>query len=125
MMDISVLAKKIRAVMPAYVARKLPKEIGVVSLSPEKSREMNNAYRKKNKPTNVLSFFYDKEYGEILVCPKVIREEGRLAGNSYEYQMTWMIVHGMLHLAGIHHEQSARAVLRVERIEKGILKKLF
>ena len=86
---------------------------------------MNREYREKDKPTNVLSFFYSKEYGEILVCPEIIVREAKEQGNTQEFQMTWMIVHGMLHLAGVHHEKSARAEKEVEKMERKILKKLF
>ena len=100
-------------------------EIQVVELSLMDSQKLNKMYRKKNKPTNVLSFRYGKNYGEILLCLDVIKKEAKRAGNTYRYQMTWMILHGMLHLAGMHHENSKTLEKRVEKIEEKILAKIF
>ena len=80
--------------------------------------------RDKNNPANVLSFRYGSDYGEILVCPEVIRKEAEKQGNSSYYQMTWMILHGMLHLGGMHHEESGDIAKKTERIEKEILSKI-
>ena len=99
--------------------------IAVISLSVQKSRELNRIYRKKNKSANVLSFRYDSQYGEILVCAQIIRREARTRGNLYARQMTWMVAHGMLHLAGLHHEEYKSVAKRVEKLEQQILGTLF
>ena len=109
----------------ATLRKKLPKEIVVKEISAAESRGINREYRGRDKPANVLSFFYSKEYGEILVCPEVIWREAKERGNTQEFQMTWMIVHGMIHLAGVHHEKSAKAERKVEDMERKILGKLF
>lgn len=97
----------------------------IVEVTARGSKKLNLVYRNKNKPTNVLSFRYDSAYGEILICPDVIRKEAKKQGNSYRFQMTWMIVHGILHLAGVHHERSLQQARRVEKIEEQILGQLF
>ncbi len=103
----------------------MPADIQIVEVSEKESRRLNFIYREKAKPANVLSFFYDKEYGEIIVCPVLIRREAKAQDNSFEYQMTWMIVHGMIHLSGLHHEKSDAAARRAEKAEQAILEKLF
>ena len=110
--------------LPQAVRKKLPADIGIIAVSEKKSQALNRTYRGKDKATNVLSFFYSKGYGEIIVCPAVIRREAKAAGHLFEYQMTWMIVHGMLHLSGVHHEGSLRAGRTFERIEQGVLRKI-
>ncbi|MBI3442474.1 MAG: rRNA maturation RNase YbeY [Candidatus Sungbacteria bacterium] len=117
-------AKRIVKHLPQAIRNKLPVEITVVSVSAKESLALNRAYRKKRTPANVLSFFYSREYGEIMVCPVLIRAEAKARGNSFEYQMTWMIIHGMLHLAGIHHEASAKAERTFEKTERRALEKL-
>jgi probable rRNA maturation factor len=106
---------------PKYIQKRLPKEVAVISISAKESRRLNRLYRKKDKPTNVLSFRYDSEYGEILVCPEVIKKEAKSAGNSLKYQMTWMIAHGMLHLGGVHHERGGAQEKKFMRMEVQIL----
>lgn len=93
-------------------------------VSEKESARLNRAYRAKRTPANVLSFLYGKGYGEIIVCSSVIRREARAQKHSYKYQLAWMIVHGMIHLSGLHHEKSRMTAERVERLEKQILKKL-
>lgn len=108
---------------PVIIQQRLPKAITVVPVSAEESLALNRRYRKKRKPANVLSFLYDREYGEIIVCPVLIRIEAKAQGNSFQYQMTWMIVHGMLHLAGVHHEKSQAAAKMAARLEEKMLRK--
>lgn len=118
-------AKEIVKHLPQAVRSGLPAEISVVSVSAKQSAGLNRIYRDKHTPANVLSFLYGKEYGEIVVCPSVIRAEAKAQKHSFEYQLAWMILHGMIHLAGLHHERSAASAKRAEIIEQRILGKLF
>lgn len=111
--------------LPQTVRRQLPVKIAVVPVSVKKSASLNRRYRKKHKPANVLSFLYGPEYGEIIVCPSVVRHEARMQGHTYRYQMTWMVVHGTIHLSGLHHERSRAAAESVEELEQKILRIVF
>lgn len=108
--------------MSIYIRNKLPKKIVIVAISTQKSQNINWEFRKKSEPANVLSFYYGPKYGEILVCPEVIRLEAKKQGNFFHYQMTWMILHGMMHLAGRHHEQSPTVARYLEKLETKILR---
>ncbi|MBU6414677.1 rRNA maturation RNase YbeY [Patescibacteria group bacterium] len=114
--------KKLVKYFPRYIKKRLPKEVAVINISAKESRRLNRLYRKKNKPTNVLSFRYGKDYGEILLCSEVIKKEAKQAGNSQNKQMTWMLIHAMLHLGGVHHENGARQEKRFAKLEGLILK---
>lgn len=116
--------RKIVKLLPQNLRGKLPAGIKLVKISSAESRRLNRIYRKKNKPTNVLSFYYNRDYGEIFLCPEIIRKEAKSAGNSYRYQFTWMVLHGMIHLTGLHHEGARQVELKVGRLEKDILSKL-
>ena len=119
------IISKIKKLLPSPVSKKLPRKIKVVFLSSQEARKLNFIYRGKNKPTNVLSFFYGPEYGEILICPEIVKKEAKADGHTQLFQMTWMILHGMLHLAGVHHEKSSAAFRRFSSLEKRILKYIF
>ncbi len=110
--------------LPPVIRKRLPREIAVIVVSPQESLKLNRRYRHKRKPTNVLSFLYGREYGEIIVCPSVIRKEAKEQAHTEVFQMTWMVLHGMLHLAGLHHENSRIVAKKVERIEQRILSAL-
>ena len=124
-MDTELAVKKIQHLMTPALRKKLPKKVAVVLIDAKKSATLNAVYRGKRKATNVLSFCYDDTYGEILICASVIRREAKKQGNTQAFQMTWMVLHGMLHLAGVHHEKSPRMAKKVERIEQKILAVLF
>ena len=91
----SDLIRKVRRVLPRFLSRRLPRKIKVIEISAGISRRLNRVYRGRNKPANVLSFYYGKDasrrsplakedYGEVLVCPEVIRREAKEQGNAYQ-----------------------------------------
>lgn len=114
--------QRIRLLLPQAARQKLPRRIHLVAIGEQESRRLNRRYRRRDKAANVLSFRYVDGYGEILICPALIRREAREQGHVYDYQLTWMIAHGMIHLAGLHHEQSRTAAEKSNRIEQQILK---
>lgn len=114
-----------RRKLPRATLKKLPREVRVVGVGLRESYNLNRRFFKKSRSANVLSFRYGPDYGEILLCPKIIRREAKEQGNTYKYQFAWMILHGMLHLAGMHHERSKQEARRVEKMEEQVLKRLF
>lgn len=120
-----VMYRRILEALPAAIEKKLPREVSVIEITADTSRVLNLRFRNKRKPTNVLSFRYGPEYGEILLTAAVIKKEAKKFGYSQVFQMTWMILHGMLHLAGLHHERSASQAKKTERIETRVLVMLF
>lgn len=95
-----------------------------MTVNERRAAELNRRYRGKNKPANVLSFRYGPDYGEIALCPALIRREAKASGNSYRRQMLWMILHGIIHLAGLHHEKSAQTRRKFEKLEHKLLNNL-
>jgi probable rRNA maturation factor len=73
-------------------------------------RELNRAYRKKDKPTDVLSFplnetaadgnFY---LGDIVISIPRAREQAAELGHSLVRELEILTVHGFLHLLGYDH----------------------
>lgn len=118
------IERDIRGALPRYITDRLPTRIHIARINASSSAALNGTYRKKHTPTNVLSFRYGPEYGEILLCESVIRAEARSSKHSIRFQMTWMILHAMLHLAGMHHERSRVLAIRVERLEDRVMKRL-
>ena len=85
----------------------------------EEIQELNSRYRRKNSPTNVLSFpfsegvepsFADlpfKELGDIVISLDTTGREAKEYGQTFDYRLTWLVTHGLLHLLGYDHERSA------------------
>ena len=77
-------------------------EVSVVLVKPDTIRDLNLRFRKRNEPTDVLSFEVDGPYGEmvgeIVICPEC-------AGPDVEE----LVVHGALHLSGMDHGEDFEA----------------
>lgn len=114
-------AKNIIRHIPKRVRARLPQKIKVIAVSRKKSEKLNRRYRGKRKAANVLSFRYGPEYGEIIICPEVIRRDAKKAGRPYSLEAKLMVAHGLLHLAGLHHEKSAKNRKKFEKIERKLL----
>ena len=91
-------------------------EITVRIVNKKESGFLNNYYRKKLGPTNVLSFVYTLKpvCGDIVLCAPLIPDE-----------KTWshLVVHGVLHLMGYDHVMEKDAKI-MENLEIEILRKL-
>ncbi|BBL76479.1 rRNA maturation RNase YbeY [Methylomagnum ishizawai] len=84
------------------------------------SAELNQTYRHKSGPTNVLSFPFEPpeglpeaEYGaflgDLVVCAAVVEREAAEQGKAPEAHWAHMVVHGMLHLQGYDHIEDGEA----------------
>jgi probable rRNA maturation factor len=100
-------------------------EITLRLVGPAESRALNRRFRKKDKPTNVLSFPYDDPgmLGDVVICGAVVRREAREQGKRAEAHWAHMVVHGVLHLLGFDHIRPADAKV-MERRERAILARL-
>ena len=94
------------------------------------SRRLNRRYRRKDQPTNVLSFPATvpqadgaRPLGDLVVCAAVVAREAREQDKSLAQHWAHMIVHGTLHLLGYVHERRGDA-RRMERYEVGVLRTL-
>lgn len=91
---------------------------------------LNHQYRKKEKPTNVLSFKSQLPpnlgagiLGDIVICASVVAKESLLQKKTLEQHWAHMVVHGVLHLLGYDHENDQDANV-MENHEIAILDKL-
>lgn len=102
-----------------------PKEVSVsvAFVSPERIRDLNKAYRQKEKVTDVLSFpeYADRSemerdgrpeifLGELILCYDYIDEAAREDGVSLEQEMAFILSHGVLHLLGFDHSEDMFAL---------------
>ncbi len=103
------LARWARAASPG-----MPLTLRVVGA--REGRLLNRTFRKKDRPTNVLSFPLGDE-GDIVLCHPVVRREARSQRKRLAAHYAHLVVHGVLHLRGFAH---GRAMERQEvRILRG------
>jgi probable rRNA maturation factor len=86
-------------------------------------RKLNGHFRKKNYPTNVLSFPYGGGRGDVVLCHPVVVKEARAQGKTLRAHYAHLVVHGVLHLRGHDHLRKSEAA-RMERAEIRILRRL-
>lgn len=72
--------------------------------------QINNQYRKKTNPTNVLSFSNLIEQhqilqADILICYPLIISYAKEYSIDPKFRLVHLIIHGYLHILGLDHQQ--------------------
>ncbi len=120
-----ILEKRVNGIAAAELSRfirraqslaKVPGEVGVLITGNTRVQELNRRFRRKNKPTDVLSF-PRPQGGDIAISVDIARENARLYGHRSADELKILILHGMLHLAGYDHESdNGRMAAREARL---------
>lgn len=114
------------------VAKKLDTkgEICIKIVDQAESRELNNSYRQKDKPTNVLSFPADipdfvasTHLGDLAICATVVEQEARDQNKAIIDHWAHLTIHGCLHLLGYDHIEDTEAEV-MEALEIKLLAEL-
>ena len=102
-------------------------EISVLLTADGNIRELNKKYRNKDYPTDVLSFQMDEDnmLGDIVISMDRAKEDAEKTGNSLECYVTFLFIHGLLHLLGYNHENSKEEEREMFTLQDTILKKLI
>jgi probable rRNA maturation factor len=85
--------------------------LSVELVDPERMRELNQRFRNRDEPTDVLAFPVDesepsagpRELGDVVVCPEHAQDTEEA------------VVHGVLHLAGHDHERDGGEMIRLQQ----------
>lgn len=80
-------------------------------------QRLNREFRKKDKPTDVLSFPSDVDgiAGDIAISADIARENGAKLGHGTATELKVLILHGILHLNGFDHERDKGEMAATER----------
>jgi probable rRNA maturation factor len=104
--------------------------VGVRIVGAAESAGLNRRFRRKQGPTNVLSFPFEapsgtrsEVLGDLVICAPVVRREARAQGKPERAHWAHMVVHGILHLRGFDH-LNRRDAAAMETREIRILKEL-
>jgi rRNA maturation RNase YbeY len=108
----------------------LKASLGVTLVGDREMRELNLAYRGKDRATDVLSFsqlegfsfdHQTAELGDIIISPAQAKRQADERGHSLKQEMRILLIHGLLHLIGYDHEKSAYQAGRMRKIEKELM----
>jgi len=97
-----------------YVNAPALSEVSVSFVDKEEIQVLNRDYRAIDEPTDVLSFLFSNPdewqdddiptaLGDIIICADVAQEQADEYGHSFERELGFLIVHGLLHLSGYDH----------------------
>jgi probable rRNA maturation factor len=88
-------------------------EVDILIASNKRLHDLNRRFRRKNKPTDVLSFPRPSG-GDIAISAQIARENAQRYGHSLAAELKILVLHGMLHLAGYDHESDNGRMARAE-----------
>lgn len=104
----------------------------------DESADLNQSFREKVGPTNVLSFPNDvpefmqgidelkeqnSHLGDLVICESLVQKEADEQDKSLISHWAHLIIHGVLHLQGFDHINNAEAV-EMETLEIQLLEQL-
>lgn len=104
-------------------------ELSIAIVDLGEMTELNEQYRDKTGPTDVLSFPCDDPcavvgpdepvaIGDVVIAPDVAERQAAEYGHTIEEELNLLLVHGVLHLLGYDHEDDddAAAMQARERV---------
>ena len=107
--------------------REAPASVSVRIVDAEEGRALNQRWRERDRPTNVLSFPADLPpelelplLGDLVLCAPVVLREAAEQGKRAEDHWAHLVIHGVLHLLGMDHQDDAEAE-EMEQREREIL----
>jgi probable rRNA maturation factor len=99
-------------------------EVSVTIVDVKRIQEINREYRNKDQPTDVISFALNEQgdgeldliddpdmpnvLGDIIISFAHIKAQAEEYGHSFERELGFLTVHGMLHLLGYDHITEAK-----------------
>ena len=110
----------------AQEAVRLRGQVTVLLTSDAAMRDLNQRFRGKNQPTDVLSFptsnlVQSLEKGDVAISVETAQRQSAEQGHSLGTELKVLMLHGLLHLAGYDHEMDAG---EMERREGGLRARL-
>ncbi len=106
-------------------------ELSLALIGNADMRKLNARYRRKDYPTDVLSFPVDGKLpapnrllGDVIISVEKAREQARERGRTRDEEMVTLLIHGIVHLLGYDHERSAKDARVMKRLENKIYREL-
>jgi rRNA maturation RNase YbeY len=113
-------------------------ELSVALVGDEEMRALNARYRKKDRPTDVLSFGSNAEQipldppfskgetllGDVVISVDTAARQAVARGVSIEDELRFLLAHGLLHLLGYDHERSPAEARRMFAKQRQLIKDL-
>jgi probable rRNA maturation factor len=85
-------------------------KVNIVLMNDLEIHKLNKKYRKKDKPTDVLSFKMGEEgiIGDIAISTETTKKNAKSYGVTYKEELKRLVIHGVLHLLDYEHSEEMR-----------------
>ncbi len=117
-------------VKTALASFNTPFELVLRIVDIEEMSELNQTYRQKSGPTNILSFPFEapegiemNHLGDLVVCAPVVEREASEQGKALLDHWAHITIHVVLHLLGYDHIDDSEAE-EMENLEITLLQQL-
>ena len=99
------LRKKLKILSKVPYFKKKKQEFSILLTNNKKMKNLNLKFRKKNKPTDVLSFQSSNNLyiGDIAISFEMVNKRSKISNFFIEFDKMW--IHGYLHLIGYDHKR--------------------
>lgn len=105
-------------------------EVTVVLTSDDEIARLNDTFRHKPRPTDVLSFAAwegepvpgaEHVLGDVVISVDTARRQARELRHSLDEEVAVLLAHGLMHLLGLDHERGAEEARRQAECEMTVL----
>lgn len=114
-----------RVLVGAAAALRVSGEVTLVLAGDGTLRRLNREYRRRDRPTDVLSFTGSggrEGLGDIVISVKTAERNARGEGRRLTQELDILALHGFLHLLGYDHETDDGTMDRLEeRLRRRLL----
>ncbi len=109
-------------------------ELSIVIVDDREITRLNRQYFRRNRPTNVISFPMGAEdpaslhsgiLGDVVISAETAERQAEEAGGTARDEVLFLLIHGVLHLAGYDHEGSRDERKKMEAKEKELFSLLM
>ena len=117
--------QKIRKIPLRKVARKIlnvsgcpEAQLSILIVDDSGIQEINRDYLEKDRPTNVISFAMQEGegggvqpdlLGDVVISAETAARDAGEAKTTFESELYFLLLHGILHLLGYDHERGTQA----------------
>ncbi|MFZ4116273.1 MAG: rRNA maturation RNase YbeY [Chthoniobacterales bacterium] len=109
---------------PRYPNHQLPQMIEVTFLNDRSIAQIHAQFLQDPTPTDVITFSYGPELGEILIGIPTVAMHAKQFHQSIDHEVTRCVIHGLLHLLG-YDDRTTQEHRMMHDQQEAILKKIY
>jgi probable rRNA maturation factor len=105
-------------------------EISILLVDDLQITEINKTYLHRNRPTDVISFsqiegafshLNTRLLGDVVISLETAQRQAQEDNTTLQDEIAFLLIHGILHLLGYDHEESAKKSREMKAREKELM----